>query len=112
MPDPDPGHLGHSDKVNRPSGAPAPPHMMPDCSAYPAAGWGIGFSGDPRTSLQPAGPRLLRAGVTCPDVFGAVHLGYVAIETQCFADWRRFGADAIDLHVDELTRDTTRFPRG
>lgn len=47
--------------------------------------------------------------MTRPDVFGAVHLGYVAIETQRFADWRRFGADAIGLHVDELTRDTTRF---
>ncbi len=44
-----------------------------------------------------------------PDVFGAVHLGYVAIETGRFADWRRFGADAIGLHVDELTRDVTRF---
>ncbi|HNQ07808.1 MAG TPA: VOC family protein [Tetrasphaera sp.] len=47
--------------------------------------------------------------MTRPDVFGAIHLGYVAIETQRFADWRRFGADAIGLHVDELTRDTTRF---
>lgn len=43
------------------------------------------------------------------DVFGNVHLGYVAIETERFTDWHRFGADAIGLHVDELTRDVTRF---
>lgn len=43
------------------------------------------------------------------DVFGAVHLGYVVIESQRFTDWRRFGADAIGLHVDELGRDVMRF---
>lgn len=43
------------------------------------------------------------------DVFGRVHLGYVVVETQRFTDWRRFGADAVGLHVDELTRDTMRF---
>jgi 2,3-dihydroxybiphenyl 1,2-dioxygenase len=42
-------------------------------------------------------------------VFGAVHLGYVVVESQRLADWRRFGADAIGLHVDELTRDVMRF---
>ncbi|UTT65846.1 VOC family protein [Janibacter sp. CX7] len=43
------------------------------------------------------------------DVFGRVHLGYTVLETQRFTDWRRFGADAIGLHVDELTRETMRF---
>lgn len=43
------------------------------------------------------------------DVFGAVHLGYVVIETQRFTQWRRFAKDGIGLHVDELTSDTTRF---
>jgi hypothetical protein len=44
-----------------------------------------------------------------PDVFGAVQLGYLVVETQRFPDWRRFGADALGLHVDELApRDTTR----
>jgi len=42
-------------------------------------------------------------------VFGAVHLGYVVVESQRFADWRRYGADAIGLHVDELTPDVMRF---
>lgn len=42
-------------------------------------------------------------------VFGSVHLGYVVVGTQRFADWRRFGADAIGLHVDELTPDVMRF---
>lgn len=43
------------------------------------------------------------------DLFGSVTLGYLVVDTMKFADWRRFGADAIGLHVDELTRDTMRF---
>lgn len=43
------------------------------------------------------------------DVFGSVHLGYVVIESNKLADWHRFGADAIGLHVDELDRDTMCF---
>jgi len=42
-------------------------------------------------------------------VFGSVHLGYVVAQSQHLADWRRFGADAIGLHVDELTQDVLRF---
>ncbi|MBL0887413.1 VOC family protein [Myceligenerans indicum] len=42
-------------------------------------------------------------------VFGAVHLGYVVIQTERFPAWRRFGSDAIGLHVDELDRDAMRF---
>jgi len=42
-------------------------------------------------------------------VFGAVHLGYVVVESQRITDWHRFGADAIGLHVDELDTDTLRF---
>jgi 2,3-dihydroxybiphenyl 1,2-dioxygenase len=43
------------------------------------------------------------------NVFGKVHLGYLCIETRRFGDWRRFGADGIGLHVDELDRDRMRF---
>lgn len=43
------------------------------------------------------------------DVFGSVHLGYVVVGSERFTDWRRFGADAIGLHVDELTPDVMRF---
>ena len=43
------------------------------------------------------------------DVFGAVRLGYAVVESQHLAAWRRFGADALGLHVDELATDTTRF---
>lgn len=43
------------------------------------------------------------------DVFGAVHLGYVVVESQRMTDWHRFGADAIGLHVDVLDLDTIRF---
>lgn len=43
------------------------------------------------------------------EVFGSVRLGYVAVETQRFADWRRFGRDAIGMHVDETLPDVMRF---
>ncbi|MGW3290195.1 VOC family protein [Streptomyces sp. NPDC001002] len=42
-------------------------------------------------------------------VFGSVHLGYVVVETEHFADWRRFGADAIGMHHDALDTDLMRF---
>ncbi|MGW0886401.1 VOC family protein [Streptomyces sp. NPDC002671] len=42
-------------------------------------------------------------------VFGAVRLGYIVIETNRFADWRRFGTDAIGMHHDALSRDMMRF---
>ncbi|WP_046317875.1 VOC family protein [Mycobacterium sp. UM_Kg1] len=42
-------------------------------------------------------------------VFGAVHMGYVVVESRRIRDWHRFGADAIGLHVDELTADALRF---
>jgi 2,3-dihydroxybiphenyl 1,2-dioxygenase len=44
-----------------------------------------------------------------PDIFGRVHLGYVVIETQRFSDWRRFGRDAIGMHLDETLSDVMRF---
>ena len=43
------------------------------------------------------------------DIFGNVHLGYVVIETDKFADWRRFGRDAIGMHLDEALSDVMRF---
>lgn len=42
-------------------------------------------------------------------VFGAVHLGYVVIETNRFSDWRRFGCDAVGMHVDATVSDVMRF---
>lgn len=42
-------------------------------------------------------------------VFGNVHLGYIVIETNKFADWRRFGRDAIGMHLDETLTDVIRF---
>ncbi|MEU6676666.1 VOC family protein [Streptomyces sp. NPDC046925] len=44
-----------------------------------------------------------------PSVFGAVHLGYLVIETNRFADWRRFGTDAIGMHHEDVSRDLMRF---
>lgn len=43
------------------------------------------------------------------DVFGRVHLGYLVIETNKFADWRRFGRDAIGMHLDDALPDVQRF---
>ncbi|MEU0426162.1 VOC family protein [Streptomyces canus] len=43
------------------------------------------------------------------DVFGAVHLGYIVIETNRFTDWRRFGADAIGMHHDAVDSNLMRF---
>ncbi len=42
-------------------------------------------------------------------VFGQVRLGYVAIETDRFTDWRRFAEDGLGMHVDHDDRDTMRF---
>lgn len=42
-------------------------------------------------------------------VFGSVQLGYLVVESQRLSAWHRFGADAIGLHVDELTDDVMRF---
>jgi 2,3-dihydroxybiphenyl 1,2-dioxygenase len=44
-----------------------------------------------------------------PSVFGNVHLGYIVIETQKFSDWRRFGRDAIGMHLNDRSPDTMRF---
>ncbi|MFJ8208238.1 VOC family protein [Streptomyces sp. NPDC096033] len=44
-----------------------------------------------------------------PSVFGDVHLGYLVIETNRFADWRRFGRDAIGMHHEDLDADHMRF---
>lgn len=44
-----------------------------------------------------------------PSVFGRVHLGYVVVETEKFRDWRRFGRDAIGMHLDEADSDAIRF---
>jgi 2,3-dihydroxybiphenyl 1,2-dioxygenase len=43
------------------------------------------------------------------NVFGKVHLGYLVIESERFANWRRFGEDAIGMHCDELSNRTMRF---
>lgn len=43
------------------------------------------------------------------DIFGNVHLGYAVIETNKFADWKRFGRDAIGMHLDDMLPDTMRF---
>ena len=44
-----------------------------------------------------------------PSVFGRAHLGYLVIETNKFADWQRFGRDAIGMHLDEALPGVTRF---
>ena len=43
------------------------------------------------------------------NVFGNVRLGYLVIETEKFADWTRFGHNAIGMHLDETMHDVLRF---
>jgi 2,3-dihydroxybiphenyl 1,2-dioxygenase len=43
------------------------------------------------------------------NIFGSVHLGYVVIDTEKFSEWRRFGRDAIGMHLDETLPDVLRF---
>jgi 2,3-dihydroxybiphenyl 1,2-dioxygenase len=43
------------------------------------------------------------------NVFGSVQLGYLVVETERFTDWRRFGRDAIGMHVEDTARDVLRF---
>jgi 2,3-dihydroxybiphenyl 1,2-dioxygenase len=43
------------------------------------------------------------------NIFGSIHLGYIVVETERFADWRRFGHDAIGMHVDDTGPDALRF---
>src|SRR5580700_7696336 len=43
------------------------------------------------------------------NVFGSVSLGYAVVETDRFTDWRRFGRDAIGMHLDETLPDVMRF---
>lgn len=46
---------------------------------------------------------------TTPQVFGNVQLGYAVIETTKLSDWKRFGRDAIGMHMDNFAPDTVRF---
>ncbi|WP_063022711.1 VOC family protein [Nocardia niwae] len=46
---------------------------------------------------------------TDDSVYGAVHLGYLAVQSRRLPDWERFGALAIGLHADRLDADTLRF---
>ncbi|MGY2089134.1 MULTISPECIES: VOC family protein [Nocardia] len=51
----------------------------------------------------------MAAGRVVKSVFGDVRLGYLVVETRRFGDWRRFGVDAVGLHVDSLGPDALRF---
>ena len=46
---------------------------------------------------------------TSRSVFGTTHMGYLVIETEKFAEWRRFGEDAIGMHCDQLSAEHMRF---
>ncbi|MGW4370537.1 VOC family protein [Nocardia takedensis] len=41
-------------------------------------------------------------------VFGAVHLGYLVVQSRRLEQWHRFGALAIGTHTDRLDADTVR----
>jgi 2,3-dihydroxybiphenyl 1,2-dioxygenase len=43
------------------------------------------------------------------NIFGKLHLGYLVIDTEKFGEWRRFGRDAIGMHLDEAFPGALRF---
>ena len=51
----------------------------------------------------------MSTNIIAPSVFGNVHLGYIVIETERLADWRRFGQDAIGMHYDDPLPGVMRF---
>lgn len=53
--------------------------------------------------------KVAAGALTDETAFGAVRLGYLVVQSRKLRDWHRFGADAIGLHVDELSSDALRF---
>ncbi len=115
---------GRDDKVNRPHGGPTLLNTLPNAELVMTSHTGHWMQWERAALfnrlvtdfLQP--DSTLARGVTpvtrnltppSQSIFGDVHLGYVVIETQRFADWRRFGRDAVGLQVDETLSDTMRF---
>ncbi|ART71259.1 extradiol ring-cleavage dioxygenase [Mycobacterium dioxanotrophicus] len=43
------------------------------------------------------------------NIFGQLRLGYLVVETERFSDWRRFGRDAIGMHLDDTVPCVMRF---
>ncbi len=110
---------GRDDKVNRPSGGPTLLNLMPNAELIMTSHTGHWMQWE-RAELfnrlvceflsGQVGFRIVITSATHPaTVFGAVHLGYIVIETNRFADWRRFGRDAIGMHVDEALPEVMRF---
>ncbi len=100
---------GAADKVNRPSGGQtlADTHaQLRPATSRPTPG--TGCSGNAPT-CSTTSPAFLAVSCAMNSVFGKVRLGYVVIETEKFADWRRFGEDAIGMHCDELSAEHMRF---
>ncbi len=52
---------------------------------------------------------MTTATAEASSVFGNVHLGYIVIESERFSEWRRFGKDAIGMHLDEVSPEVIRF---
>ena len=107
---------GRDDKVNRPSGGPLLANLMPSAELVMTSHTGHW--------MQWERPDLFNRLVTeflspvpiwlCHEpfdscVFGKVHLGYLVIETNRFSDWKRFGRDAIGMHLDDALPDVMRF---
>jgi 2,3-dihydroxybiphenyl 1,2-dioxygenase len=43
------------------------------------------------------------------NVFGKLRLGYLVVDSEKFGEWRRFGRDAIGMHLDEAVPGALRF---
>ena len=97
---------GRDDKVNRPSGGPMLLNLMPNAELVMTSHTGHWMQWERAELFNQLVIDFLCAPIRHsarwnhnePSVFGNVHLGYIVIETDKFADWRRFGRDAIGMH--------------
>ncbi|MFO1394014.1 MAG: VOC family protein [Steroidobacteraceae bacterium] len=58
------------------------------------------LSGEAAASIVAGAPEATDAGV-----FGRVRLGYVLVESERSDAWKRFGVDALGMHIDTTTPD-------
>ncbi len=102
---------GRDDKVNRPAGGPMLTRLMLNAELVMTSRTGHWMQWERSELFNHIVTEFLSTpSIFRPmNIFGNVHLGYIVIETGRFADWRRFGRDAIGMHLDETLPDIMRF---
>ena len=102
---------GRDDKVNRPAGGPMLANLMPNAELVMTSRTGHWMQWERADLFNRMAVDFLSAPSVfdAMNIFGSVHLGYIVVETEKFTDWRRFGRDAIGMHLDETGPDVLRF---